>query len=151
MFLTKLIRPEMTKKFICAFSRLLWDTNLIASRFTLALAEFMWGTLLLWPGSTFDRTYYINMSHVFTEVIWGSIFIITSILQLTILLSNNLHSRFARIFAVWNVAVWVTIVYSLAFIYPLSASLGSEVALTLVATWILVRPYILAEGYRRAK
>ena len=144
------LRLTMTDTFINAFSRLIWDSDLVGSRFTLALAEFMWGILLLWPGNTFDREYYHNMAYFATESIWGVIFVISSILQFTIVMKNSLHSKCARVFAAWNAALWVLTVGSLLIIYPLSAALGGEVALALSAVWIFARPYILAEGYKRA-
>lgn len=150
MQLIHTLRPTMTDRFISAFSRLIWDSDLIASRFTLALAEFMWGILLIWPGNTFDRVYYHNMAYLATENIWGTIFIISSILQFTIAMKNTLHTKAARVFAAWNATLWVVTVCSLLIIYPLSAALGGEVALALSAVWIFARPYILAEGYKRA-
>lgn len=145
-----LLRPIMTKKFISAFSKILWDSDLIASRFMLAFAEFLWGILLLWPGDTFNRQYYHNMAYLMSENVWGILFLITSIFQFSIVIRNILHSRLARIFAIWNTFIWITAVTSLVLIYPPSAAMGGEISLMLVAIWIWVRPYILAEGYKRA-
>lgn len=145
------LRPTMTHRFITALSRILWDTDLLASRFTLALAELLWGILLLLPGSTFERAYYHNMASVAGEDMWGLIFIATAITQFSIVLHGDLHNRFARIFAGWNMTLWVTTIGSLLLIYPPSAALAGEISLVCAATWIFVRPYILAEGYKRAK
>lgn len=151
MFLSYTLRPTMTDKFITAFSKLIWDSDLIASRFTLALAEAIWGIFLLFPGNTFDRGYYHSMSIIAPEEVWGVLFVSSSIFQFIIVMRNVLHSKFARCFAAWNATLWVVTIGGLAIIYPLSAALGGELALSCAAVWIFIRPYILAEGYKRAR
>jgi hypothetical protein len=48
----------MTKaKLILGVSRAIWDSNLIVTRFTLALGEFDWAVMLLWAGILSRPTY----------------------------------------------------------------------------------------------
>lgn len=150
MPLTYSLRPKMTEKFICAFSKILWDTDLIASRFMLFLAEVLWGILLLWPGDSFNRFYYHNMLFLAPENVWGVLFLITGILQFIIIMRRIFHSMFARIFAVWNSIIWLVTIFCLAAIYPPSAAISGEISLAIVALWIFLRPYILSKGYKYA-
>lgn len=141
-------RPQ---KMLRALSSALWDTDLISSRMTLALGELAWAVMLLWPGDTFGRPTYSHMAGVMTEEAWGLVFLLSAGTQITIVLLDDLHSRFARYFAAWNAVLWTYTVYSmLASVYPPPAAIGGEIALAMSACWIWVRPYILAQGYRRA-
>lgn len=138
-------------KWISSLSRLIWDTDLIATRFLLALAEMLWAFMLLWPGETFSRPTYTNMATLMNEHAWAIVFACSAITQITIILMNDYHSRFARYFAGWNGVLWVYVVVSMLLsVYPPPAAIAGEIALSVVAIWIWVRPYILAEGYRRA-
>ena len=140
-----------TQKIISAFTRVLWDSDLIASRITLALGEFFWAIMLLWTGNTFGRPTYTHMASVMSEEAWGLIFLISCFTQLTIVLMDDLHSRFARYFACWNALLWsYTVVSMLLSVYPPPAAIGGEMAMALSAIWIWLRPYALVEGYARA-
>jgi hypothetical protein len=140
----------MNNKYIRSFSTIIWDSDLIASRLSLALAEFFWSIMLLWPGNSFDRQTYLGMSHVFTEEAWGLVFLMSGVTQLSILLLNNYHSLFARYFAGWNATLWLFTVSSMLLsVYPPPAAIGGEIALTMAAVWIYIRPYILAEGFKK--
>lgn len=135
-------------KLLNAFTKVIWDSDLTASRLTLALAEILWAILLLWPGNTFDRGYYHNMANLAPEDIWGAIFLISSVVQFYIANSGRIHTSFARYFAAWNAGLWVLVISCLASVFPLSASLSGEIALMIIAVWICLRPYIIAEGLR---
>lgn len=134
-----------------SMSRLLWDTDLIGTRFLLAVAEALWALMLFWPGDTFGRPTYSVMAAVFSEPAWAMIFLASSATQLTIVLQNDFHSRFARYFAGWNAVLWFSVVVGMLLsVYPPPAAIAGEIALAVGAAWIWVRPYILVEGYRRA-
>jgi len=136
---------------ICSISHALWDTDLIASRLVLAFGELFWGVMLLWPGSTFDRPVYSHMGQLLPEVAWGALFLASSATQTFIVVSQKLHNKFARCFAAWNALFWgYTVISMLMSVYPPPAAIGGEVAIAIAAFWIWVRPYILAEGYKRA-
>lgn len=140
-------RPQ---KMLRALSAALWDSDLVSSRLTLAFGEFCWTVVLFWPGDTFDRPTYSHMSVVMNEEIWGIVFLLSCMTQVTIVLLDDMHSTFARYFACWNAGLWVYTVYSmLSSVYPPPAAIGGEIALALSACWIWARPYIVAQGYRR--
>ena len=142
----------MPNKFIKAVNKLMWDTDLIGSRLTLSLAEALWALLLLWPGEVFSRPPYINMVRIMNEECWGVIFLITSIIQISIVLTDKMHNIFARYFAIWNASLWVFVVGSILIsVYPPPALIGGEITMAITAIWIYIRPYILAKGYHNAR
>ena len=131
-------------------SRVLWDTDLVGSRFTLGLAEFLWGFLLLWPNKLIVLSGLVPGLTFVPSYVGGLIMIATGICQFVILLGNDMHTKFARHFATWNTLVWVVVVYGLVSSkYPPPSSTGGGLALALSAFWIWVRPYILVEGHKR--
>jgi hypothetical protein len=126
-----------------AWQRLL-DSDSVGSRITLAIGEFFWAIMLLWPGDTFDRPTYAYMATTMSEEFWGIVFLISGIIQLTIVLKNyiNLWSWY---FAGWNFCLWAYVVSSmLASVNPPPAAIGGEIALAFSAGWIWLRPIILA-------
>ena len=142
----------MQKKLLAAMTRALFDTDLVASRIILAMAEFLWAILLLWPGETFGRPTYKIMSHVMAEEAWGLVFLMSGVAQITIVLSEIFHSMFAKVFAGWNAMLWVYVVASMLLsVYPPPAAISGEMALAVAATWIWIRPYIIYEGIVRAR
>lgn len=138
-------------RFYQAVSRVIFDTDLVATRLILALAEIFWVIMLAWPGDTFDRPTYAIMSHTMSEVGWALVFLVSSVTQLSIIASGNYLNLVARWYAAWNAALWTFLVTSmLASVYPPPAAIGGEMALALGAVWIWARPIILSIGYRRA-
>lgn len=141
----------MPEQYVRAFSRALWDSDLIASRLTLFLAEALWAVMLLWPGDTFTRPTYAAMSHAAPEMVWATIYAASATIQLYIVIGESFHTRLARAFAGWNAALWVfTVVGMLGSVYPPPAAIGGEIALTVLAVWIFVRPYFLSMMHWRA-
>lgn len=129
-----------------AWKKVIWESDLIGSRFTLAVAEFCWAIMLLWPGETFGRPTYDHMAAVMREEYWGLLFIVSSLIQISIVLSNKMNSTFAWFFAGWNFVFWGYTVWSmLASVYPPPAAIGGEIALALSAGWIWLRPIIRSE------
>lgn len=142
----------MVERLIKAISRVLWDTDLVATRCTLALAEFFWAVMLFWVGDTFSRPTYQHMAMLWNEEVWGIVLLLSSVTQITIVLQDDLHGKFAKYFAAYNATLWayIGIISPLLSVSPPPAAMGGEMALAIVAFWIFIRPYILAEGYRRA-
>lgn len=146
--------PPLHKKarhsLIRVFSRAIWDTDLIASRVTLALGEFSWAVMLLWPGDSFTRPTYTHMAMIMNEELWGVIFLVSCITQMSIVLMDDLYSNFSKYFAGWNAALWgYTVISMLLSVYPPPAAIGGEIALAFSAGWIWIRPYLLVEGYQK--
>jgi hypothetical protein len=133
-------------------SALLWDDKMIGTRFTLAISEFIWGvTLIVWGAAhnLFQRPTYKYMDMLGNEYGWGVVFLLSSALQMTIVLSNDLHSRFAHYFASVNAVLWVVSIGGCFLsVYPPPSAMSGELALTAAAIWIAIRPAILNRGVR---
>lgn len=131
-------------------TRAIFDSDLISTRLTLALAELCWCLMLLWPGDTFDRPTYTLMGQVAGEWLWALIFGVTSFLQFRIVLGGDFHSPFARGFATWNAGLWCFTVGSMLLsVYPPPAAIGGEISSTVAALWIWARPLILERGAQK--
>lgn len=91
-------------------TRAIFDSDLISTRLTLAMAELCWCLMLLWPGDTFDRPTYTLMSSVASEWTWALIFGVTSFLQFVIVLQDDFHITRPRRLATWNDGIWSFVV-----------------------------------------
>ena len=141
----------MNPRIVSGMSRALFDSDLIATRLTLFIAEFLWATMIFWPGDTFTRPTYHDMSKVAPELVWGVVFGVTAILQLRIIIFDLCKTAFARWFAVWNAALWAAAIgLMLHSVQPPPAAIGGEMAMGIAALWIAVRPFILRRGAKKA-
>lgn len=126
---------------ISGMSRALFDSDLIATRLALFLAEALWATMLFWPGDTFERPAYSAMGQYAPEVVWACAFGVSAVLQLSIVLYQQCAAMWARLFAIWNAALWLAaVVLMIAGVYPPPAAIGGEIALAVSAVWIAARP-----------
>lgn len=138
-------------KALDGMSRALFDSDLIASRLTLFLAEALWAVMLFWPGDTFDRPTYSEMSKLAPELVWALAFGISAMLQICIVIYRQCGHIWAHIFACWNAMLWCSsVMLMLKGVYPPPAAIGGEVALAVSALWIAIRPAILQKGERHA-
>lgn len=124
-------------------------SDLHATRFTLAAAEFIWSITLLWDGDTFGRPTYHQMATVMSENAWGLVFLISAITQMSVLVRGDFHSRFATYFAGWSFSLWLYVTISMYMsVYPPPAAISGEAALTLAASWVWVRSGYVSTGRR---
>lgn len=141
-----------SQKLMHGISRALWDSDLVATRVSLSIAELFWGVMLLWPGDTFDRPTYMVMSHVMHEEAWGLILLLSSVTQITIVMGEYFHTGWSRTFAAWNATLWGFLCLSMMLsVSPPPAAIGGEVALAFAALWVWMRPYLLADMYERVE
>ena len=125
-------------------SSALFESDLIATRLSLAIAELLWAVMLLWPGNTFDRPTYFWMSHIGSETVWAFIFLGSGLYQWYIVAAQKVRTREAEVFACFNAFIWLfTIGCMLASVYPPPAAIGGEISLAIAAFWIAVRPALL--------
>jgi hypothetical protein len=133
-------------------SKAAFDSDLIATRMTLAMAELLWAVMLFWPGDTFARPTYEIMGELSPEIAWACAFLFSGIVQAKLALSANRDTVFAHAFGVWNAGLWlVTVTAMLLAVYPPPAAIGGEIALALAAIWVAVRPFILAYLHRKCQ
>lgn len=138
-------------KALDGMSRALFDSDLIASRLALFLAEALWSVMLFWPGDTFGRPTYSEMSKLAPELVWAAAFGISAVLQICIVIYRQCERTWAHLFACWNAMLWcLSVMLMLKGVYPPPAAIGGEVALALSALWIAIRPAILQKGERYA-
>ena len=142
----------MTDRFYYDLSRLMFDTSLLGTRFTLALAEIIWAITLFWPGDTFARPTYLHMSAMGSEFTWGLLFLTSGFIQMSIAVTAKTDTVFARLFAVWNMAFWSVVVISMYLsVSPPPAAISGEAALAIAIIWICIRPLILLRGEKYAR
>ena len=138
-------------KALDGMSRALFDSDLIASRLALSLAEALWAIMLFWPGDTFGRPTYSEMAKLAPELVWATAFGVSAVLQICIVIYRQCEHTWAQLFACWNAALWCgSVVLMLKGVYPPPAAIGGEVALAVSALWIAIRPSILQKGERHA-
>lgn len=125
-------------------SSALFESDLIATRLSLAIAELLWAVMLLWPGDTFERPTYYWMSHIGSETVWAFIFLGSGLYQWYLVAAQKVRTREAELFAWFNSLVWVsTVGFMLASVYPPPAAIGGEISLAIAAFWIAARPVVL--------
>jgi hypothetical protein len=130
-------------------ARIIFYSDLHGTRFLLGVAELIWGITLLLPGQTFGRPTYHVMSFVMSEECWGAVFLMTSFLQFTILLSGRYHDRVSIVFAAWNTLLWLFVVGGMYMsVYPIPAGISGELTLALAAGWVFARSGFTIEGRR---
>lgn len=139
------------QKYLKSLTSAIWDSDLIASRLTLCIAEFTWAIMLMWPGATFDRPTYAVMAKAGSEEFFAMLFLASAVTQLSIVVMQDFSSHFARYFAAYNAALWFFVVTSMLLsVSPPQAAIGGEIALMVSAVWIWARPAFLLKGYESA-
>jgi hypothetical protein len=129
--------------------RLFFYTDLHGVRVLLALAELTWAVTLGWPGDTFGRPTYTAMSHVMSEEAWALVFALSGMTQVTLLVQDRLHDRFAQLFAAWNSILWIFVCISMYMsVYPPPAAISGEFALAFGASWVFIRTGYVMTGKR---
>lgn len=137
----------MTGRIVDSLTRAIFDSDLISTRLTLALAEALWFFMLVWPGDTFERPTYMLMGQAASESVWALIFGITAALQFFIVLRGCFQAGWARVFATWNAGLWCFTVGSMLLsVYPPPAAIAGEISLAVAALWIWARPLLIERG-----
>ena len=130
----------------------LFDSDLITTRLTLAVAEALWVVLLWWPGTIFDRPAYTGMSSVMGEHAWGIVFALSAATQASIVMFGHCARVYARLFAAWNAVLWAYVVIAiLTAVQPPPAAIAGEIALAMAAAWVWWRPIWLCIWSARAR
>ena len=142
----------MQDKVISAVRRILFEEEFVGTRLILALSEFMWAILLLWPGDSFDRPTYSVMAKVMPEEAWGLVFLVSGVTQISIVLREDFYCPLSRYFAAWNAALWVYVVVAMLLsVSPPPAAISGEIILAMAAAWIWVKPIIIFNGIMYAR
>ena len=133
----------MNKCFVGGMRAALFDSDLNATRLGLALSELLWAVMLLWPGDSFLRPTYAEMSQIAPEWCWGLAFLFTSLIQFCVVAFRLCDTRAAWLFSGWNSVLWVTSVVSMLIsVQPPPAAIAAEITSAIFATFIFARPII---------
>ena len=139
---------KRSRQLLKGLSRALWDSDLVATRISLAIGELAWSIMLLWPGETFNRPTYTVMSQAMNEELWGLVLLLSGATQITIVMTDEYHHWFSRIFAAWNGMIWAFLVVSMMIsVSPPPAAIGGEIAMACAALWVWLRPSMLQGMY----
>jgi glycerol uptake facilitator-like aquaporin len=83
---------------------------------------------------------------------WAALFLVTGVLQLSIVAMEDFHGRFARYFAAWNMSLWVFVVGSCFLsVSPPPAAMSGELILAAGAFWVWFRPFVIYKGIIHAR
>jgi hypothetical protein len=142
----------LKQKTVNAFSRTLFDTELIMLRILLGLSELFWAILLLWPGNSFAQPYYAHLNKYIDETQLAAIFIVFAVIQFFIIFTEKFHTKFSHGFAFLSAVLWCVTILSIFFaVYPPPSQIGGEIVLMFGAIWIWLRPIILFHGIQDAR
>jgi len=123
--------------------RLFWQSDFIATRFTLAFGAIMWGILLAWPGEIFQlRPVYRVMADVAPQSAWALAFGVQGTFAMIALLIDC-RSRMAWFMeGIGGCILWTAacIACLTAFGYDAPpATMASDIAMAGASWWNLVR------------
>lgn len=119
---------------------ILWQTDLVGTRFFLAFGAIWWGILLLWEGETFSRPTYSLMATFASETVWGILFLLQGILAGIGLVLNKNNKPLFILDALLGCVLWtVSCLAMLWAVSPPPAAISSEISAAFAAWWVLVR------------
>jgi hypothetical protein len=129
----------------------LWDCDVGLLKFLLTIDALVWSSMLIWPGASMNRPIYANMLAIGSEDAWTLFFLVLLFLKSydlltykTPTLANSLITGLTAL----SHTLCVTLL--LVAVYPPAVAVGGELALTLGALWIWVRPMFLKKGIENA-
>jgi len=76
-------------------SEVIWHSDMLTTRVSLAVGSLIWAALLLWPTTLFTpaRTTYRLMAEVANENVWGVLFLLHGLVALYQLLARELKEN----------------------------------------------------------
>lgn len=142
--------------------RLLWCSDLEATRFTLALAALFWAVLLGWSDSLFPtpdqievgrgRMTYAIMAQIMTERQWATLWLIQGGVMMWSLLTGVRNHALLLLDAILGVFLWTFCVgsafvvywpkadfFTAITIYHPPAAMAGELAAIAASWWVLIR------------
>lgn len=119
--------------------RVLLESNLFATRFLLGLAELIWAVSLLLPCDTFSRTAYFNMASLLNEYEWAALFMLTAVLQFSIIGMRVIPRTFSTVFSFFNMCFWWFVVLSVYTSIPAPAAISGDTALAIGASIVFIK------------
>ena len=130
---------------------IIWCSDLLTTRVSLAIGSLLWGILLLWPGVLFTpaRTTYRLMAEVANENVWGVIFVIHALVSFWQLITRHLKSTCAIANNLVGCVLWTSSTLACFLSHYVSlesfqppAALGADLAFVFASWWILTKSII---------
>lgn len=123
-----------------ALMELLFTSSLACTRFTLGLAEVLWGISFIWSRGAPHHGAYDYLTYLMPLEYWGVLFLVTGVCQWVVLFMRQYHQTPSVVFSGFNAILWVSVsvaIYSTS--YPPQAALSGDLALTFAACWVFIR------------
>lgn len=115
-------------------------SDLLYSRFCLALSSFLWSVMLFWPGDTFSRPTYSMMGNLFGETIWALSFLIHFSISIIALCWNKVNPFTLVGEGIFGCLLWsASCLMMLMSVYPPPAAISAEIMMAFTSWWILIR------------
>jgi uncharacterized membrane protein HdeD (DUF308 family) len=129
-------------------NRIIWHSDLLTTRVSIAIGSLVWGLLLLWPGELFvpARTTYRLMAEIASEQAWGVAFLCHGMIAMITLLQNKACRTSYLFDALLGCTLWTTATlacfashWKAGVYYAPPAAMSAEVSLMLASWWYLAR------------
>lgn len=142
---------EIYQRLIERTTELIFDQDLSQTRIILGMSEFFWAFACWYPGDTFDRPIYSTLKGIAPEGVWGLIFFVSALLQVSVV-AFSWHTRsYGRLFAFANFMLWTFVIVSIfTSTTPPPVAVSGELALIIAAFWSWARPLILFKFDQRS-
>lgn len=146
--------PAITRK----ISDIIWASDLVSVRFSIAFASFFWALLLIWPGELFtpERTTYRLMAQIANENLWALGFFIHGLFASITLICEKRNKFLFFGDALWGSVMWTAATiacfashWQLGKVYAPPAAMSAELALMLGAWWWTIRWIVKKETERK--
>ena len=127
---------------------IIWHSDMLATRFALALAALIWALLLAWPGELFTdgRTTYRLMRQIASEEVWAAMFFGQGLFMMLALVSDTRDRLVWFVDCVLGAVLWTVATvacfaahWQVGVPYAPPAAMSAEVALMIAAWWHLIR------------
>lgn len=142
----------LKQRTVTAFSKALFDSELVMLRIMLGVSELFWAILLFWPGDSFSQPYYSTINKYIDETQLATIFMVFALTQFFIIFTEKFHCKFSQGFACFSAFLWCTTIISVFIsVYPPPSQIGGEIVLMFGAVWVWLRPMILYHGIKNAR
>lgn len=137
--------------FIKKLGSILYEKDLSMMRLMLGGAELLWALNCWYPGTSFSHPGHEFMSSIASENVWGSLFFVSSVIQIYIVLYSKEYTIYSRIFSFWNFVLWATSVMTIFLaIHPPPVAMSGELILVAASFWSFLRPILLCHLLARS-
>ena len=130
---------------------IVWNSDMITTRVSLAIGSLVWGILLLWPTVLFtpSRTTYRLMADIADENVWGVVFVVHGVLSLYQLISRELKEDAVLANNLIGCILWTSSTvacFASHFqswdTYSPPAAMSADVSFVLASFWLLTKTLI---------